>query len=655
MKNIFWYGAAFALSVAIGAAQSDAGEINCNSWNYAPASCATGVANGVAKVTIDGSGGLCARAGNYFMSGSTLNVINGCRGTFTISPGAAPSPSPSPKPSPLPPIFAVGQAGALAATTALTGQAPFSVHLSALLPVTDSCTWDLTTWRADGMHNVCATDKGANWSVVSTLIPHNFMPGASPADQACFTMPVTGAAYDVNSNTLINQIAACVHASDTMHYTQSYAWDFGDPTAPYDQVSGFNAAHVYSTPGTYLVKMNGSPLTVTVTANKRTVVPINTQADMDALAKVGNLAKVSNRWIQLKAGATFTVNGVIFLYSNDWMTGAATLVPASGTSFGSTVIGFPYNAAQVLVEGFTVRGNGTYKPMLVNLDGPMYQIVFKDIAFSGMTKGFDIGGGAGLLIQNVGLAPWTAEGLTSNYSWATPMAMSMYGNNFYSAANSGDGEPGIRFNGGQLISMVGNNIGGFIGKYDDISFRGAKNIYLGGNTVRGGVINTQLGTSQDAQPGLTCANVVIEKNTFDNIDLQIEGGTSSVRINGNTFTLHPSSDKAYYALYPIQNVQLASLGGVQFGLTTGPMSIDSNQFYFLETNTALYGETIRFSSTVNTTVTNNLFYTAGVAPFQGSPYPPFTGNTFYVGKLTDAPYPGNTVKLNTAFTPPAGI
>ena len=43
--------------------------------------------------------------------------------------------------------------------------------------------------------------------------------------------------------------------SATISLTAHYDWDFGDSTAKFNHLTGFNAAHVYDQPGKYTVTL----------------------------------------------------------------------------------------------------------------------------------------------------------------------------------------------------------------------------------------------------------------------------------------------------------------------------------------------------------------------------------------------------------------
>lgn len=514
--------------------------------------------------------------------------------------------------TPKPQIFAVNPSGQFVVTNSITGEAPLQVHVSALVPTTIAqCYWDPTTWRADGQHNLCDLDKSA----VSTKNPTNlakyFSPNSSSLSHpqnvansnpsACFVPP-----FDTATTLLNSMISNCIHSHDIdlnaqlsanvlgggSFYKSSFAWDFGDGQS-YSKVSGFNAAHVFNVSGNYFIHLivtneaglSGSiSIPVTVVANKKITVLVNSDSDLSGLSS----AKAGNRHIVFKAGTTFTLNQSLPLFSNDWIDGNGATLSNSGHTM------FIGNGNNILIENLNVVDPGS---TMSTVSGS--NIAYKNITLN-VGKGFDLGA-TGVLIQNVGNPNWQTNHLTSNFIIATPTGLSMYGNHYYAAKADGNGEPGLRMNGGDLISMIGNQVGGYIGKQDDISLRGSKHVYLGSNEVRGGVINTQIGTSQNPQPSVTLNGFVMENNCLNNITVAIEGGSYGVRYNNNVLNIHPNTD-LYNVLYPYQN----PIGGefsasTVSGIKTDEIVIQNNSFGFNNQ----YGGALRIDAGIQHITQNN--------------------------------------------------
>lgn len=514
--------------------------------------------------------------------------------------------------TPKPQIFAVNPSGQFVVTNSISGEAPLQVHVSAMTSTSvASCFWDPTTWHNDGQHNLCDLDKAAvstknpqklavYFSSDSTklLHPQNV---ANSNPSACFVPP-----FDTATTLLNSMISNCIHSHDMdlnaqlsanilgggSFYKSSFAWNFGDSES-YSKVMGFNAGHVYETPGKYLITIkaindsgvSGSiSVPVIVNTSGKTSIVINSNADLTTLYS----SNIGNRHIVFKAGTTFTLNQSLPLFSNDWIDGNGATLSNSGHTM------FIGNGNNILVENLNVIDPGS---TMSTVSGS--NIAFKNITLN-VGKGFDLGA-TGVLIQNVGNPNWQTNHMTSNFIIATPIGLSMYGNHYYAAKADGNGEPGLRMNGGDLISMIGNQVGGYIGKQDDISLRGSKHVYLGNNEVRGGVINTQIGTSQNPQPSVTLNGFVMENNCLNNITVAIEGGSYGVRYNNNVLNIRPAGD-AYNTLYPYQNpIGLEVSAGTVSGIKTDEVIVQNNSFGFNNQ----YGGALRVDSGIQHIINSN--------------------------------------------------
>ena len=76
------------------------------------------------------------------------------------------------------------------------------------------------------------------------------------------------------------------------------AFDFGDPAAPFNMLRGYNAAHVYDTPGNFVAKMTspGKPVvttTITVVPDTRPIVTLGVADDL--AAALGKLKSPDDR------------------------------------------------------------------------------------------------------------------------------------------------------------------------------------------------------------------------------------------------------------------------------------------------------------------------------------------------------------------------
>ena len=156
--------------------------------------------------------------------------------------------------------------------------------------------------------------------------------------------------------------------------TARYQWDFGDtnPAARFDQLPGFNAAHVYDLPGTYTIT-----LTVTNEAGQVGIAqqlvqidpaPVNTQiiyvdntlnasqpdptggVDVPSLAAATALM-ASNTQIYFHTGETFVLNNTISISFNNVTLGAYG-DPSLGGAGDPTAGGIQPVFADYLDDGF---------------------------------------------------------------------------------------------------------------------------------------------------------------------------------------------------------------------------------------------------------------------------------------------------------------
>jgi PKD repeat protein len=120
-----------------------------------------------------------------------------------------------------------------------------------------------------------------------------------------------------------------------------FEWDFGDPTAKYNKLTGFNAAHIYDKPGTYTVtltvtnsagKVGQAKTNVTVAAATRRYVYVSptgndantgasTSAAVKTWARASQLAG-DNTEILFQRGATFDVPSTMPIGFNNLVVGA---------------------------------------------------------------------------------------------------------------------------------------------------------------------------------------------------------------------------------------------------------------------------------------------------------------------------------------------
>ncbi len=114
-----------------------------------------------------------------------------------------------------------------------------------------------------------------------------------------FTVIDTAAVITAKNTTVIAGQAVHVHGLASSLTAgnalgASYAWDFGDPSGRFNQLEGFNAAHVYDTPGNYTITLTVTDTSGTVLTARQT---ITVEAD-------------TRRTIYVSASGTDTASGL---------------------------------------------------------------------------------------------------------------------------------------------------------------------------------------------------------------------------------------------------------------------------------------------------------------------------------------------------------
>ena len=343
--------------------------------------------------------------------------------------------------TPEPHIYMVSSDGNFKEVTSgstVSGVAPYQIHVSAVPQVIkNACFWDPTIWHSDGEHNLCDLDKTSpkpanlaataaekyfNTTASALQNPLDVESSATPS--ACFI----GGVVDAATTGLEGFISECVRARDLEAEAQleanelgngnillsSFTFNFGDASASsaFNQVNGFNAAHLYNEAGSYTLRLNiqnesgaanSISLNINVAADNR--VPVLISSDLDIQNLLVNYPSSTtklpygNRHIQFAAGQTYHLPGSIRLFTNDWFDGA--LSPTANVSFVSVTSNKVFvleDASNVVIENLSLTpASSSARGQFVSDFSTAHQLTFRNIQFPGIAKGFDIGG-TGLLI-----------------------------------------------------------------------------------------------------------------------------------------------------------------------------------------------------------------------------------------------------------------
>ena len=107
-----------------------------------------------------------------------------------------------------------------------------------------------------------------------------------------------GGVSNASTNNLTTTVGTAVHfevpyARWTLSpHLRTYAWSFGDPNGSYNELNGFNAAHVYDRPGIYGVRLNGRTVAQVRVQAAEAPTPVKTAAQLQAVLEAGGSARL---------------------------------------------------------------------------------------------------------------------------------------------------------------------------------------------------------------------------------------------------------------------------------------------------------------------------------------------------------------------------
>jgi hypothetical protein len=341
-------------------------------------------------------------------------------------------------------------------------------------------------------------------------------------------------------------------------------WNFGDPTSQYNVLQGFNAAHVYSTAGTYTVTLtitdaSGAVSTatqnVTVKTDNRPTIYISANGNdsndgssaADPIQSIGRLMQLmtSNVRVLFQDGGTYTITntntfttkGLQNVYIGSYGSGAQPVIMYTGPSGtqgamlgmststeGLTVQGLTFNSiysnnndANTIPSAFFPAGNG---------------ITILDNTFLNVLNAMNMNSSPDNVLVQGNSAPSTT-GLNAYFTWIQGSNIVVLGNN----VATGVGESLIR--GGADGLLVADNtlnndqkvcITIQLGSYE----------YVYGNQINDG----QMGVGPlSAGGGSASTNVsdVVFENNVTNTNLDITSGAHDIMVRNNVFTLDGTS------------------------------------------------------------------------------------------------------------------
>ena len=276
-----------------------------------------------------------------------------------------------------------------------------------------------------------------------------------------------------------------------------YKWDFGDSGSEYNTLNGFNAAHVYSSPGTYTIKLtltnqagktNQKSITVNVASSTRKKIyvsasgsdsnsgsessPIKTWAKAASLAKTSsNIEVLFRRGDTFNAGTNFDVEGsnvVVGAYGSgnrpviNWnvsTTGYPSVISPSGTS--------------ITIRDLKFTSSVSNKPQAIRPSGN--NLTIRDNEFDNVGYAINANGRPdGMLVQ--GNNSPNVSGIKSYFTWSEGTDHVFIDN---TVANSNE-EHVIRVVGADRVLVWDNNLTNTTGQVSgDSTPKGAITLHKG--------------------------------------------------------------------------------------------------------------------------------------------------------------------------------
>jgi PKD repeat protein len=342
--------------------------------------------------------------------------------------------------------------------------------------------------------------------------------------------------------------------------TSTYAWDFGDAGTQYDQLTGFNAAHVYDTPGTYTITLtvtNEAGLVskttqqVTIAASTRNLIYVDSVNGSDSNKGTANAplqslgaafaALGNNTEILLKSGDTFYTGSSLHVsFTNvvigSYGTGAqpqimrtignglstiASFGPTNGLTIENITFNSPYPATasdanhKIGVGGIFVGGQN---------------VAVRNCTFLNVDDAINENANpTGVLIQ--GNSAPLMTGLRGYMVWGQGAQDTIVGN---FAANT-NVEHIVRCVGVDELNVQDNNFTNHDGK-GCIEVHVGENDWIVGNTITDGDIRVgPLGLWGEAASDAT-TNCVIEDNNLTGTFIFVQSGTHNAMIANNVIT-----------------------------------------------------------------------------------------------------------------------
>jgi hypothetical protein len=348
--------------------------------------------------------------------------------------------------------------------------------------------------------------------------------------------------------------------------TTTYNWNFGDAGSEYNNLTGWNAGHVYDNPGTYTITLtmtDDAGLTsvatsqVTVNPDTRPVIYVDTNgSDANSGATPAQAVQTAMKAVQLagsnvkilfKRGETFNVNTDLFLAGHDIYVGAygtgANPVLNRVTGWDDVVIFCEQNSSNITIQNLTFDSPNAVASGPAPEIGvtPVWawgtDVVVRDDMFLNVETA--VSGSmqpSGVIVQD-NSAP-LLTGLRGYFCWVDGNNWTIVGNNVANTTR----QHVIRSNDPNTTAVLiaDNNLSKVL-RADDpaevqkttINFRGGTYIYITNNTLNYGTV--AFGPDALMPQASSATWIVVQDNYFNAAPLWMTGATDHVLVQNNYF------------------------------------------------------------------------------------------------------------------------
>jgi PKD repeat protein len=404
-------------------------------------------------------------------------------------------------------------------------------------------------------------------SVPASPAPTGVVSTGANSPKASITMQ--GGNGQAEHSIFVNALSSSL--GDGTQLNANYAWNFGDTGSSYNNLTGWNASHIYDNPGTYTISLTvtndlglSSTATsqVTITPSTRTTIYVNTwgsdaNSGLSAAAPVASELRLeqilgslgnSNVNVLFERGETFNMPYYLYvLGSNEsfgaYGSGAAPVLMKTPGDNGIFYMGSAAN--QIVIENLTFDSPNTatvYNAPEINATA-IYpngtNITVRNNTFLNLETAMDCYQGPnGLLVEN-NSAP-SITGIRGYFIWMNGTNGVVLGNTVVNSTRQHIMRSS--FNGTQDWLIAGNNFTGNNDPYDPneivkttINIREGSNIYIADNVLTGATV--AFGPEYANGASAFADWIVLNGNQILNTQLQLAGGVHHFDARNNYFNL----------------------------------------------------------------------------------------------------------------------